>query len=360
MLTRSHATRRFAPAAAVALLLPFWAACSSSPIDDAAVEGSDGQALAEANTLDGLKTKRVLILSFSYDKPESGDDTACFYNGAKKLAAFYQANGATAEVIRISKEPEPEDVGVANGRKRATTFRFAPAANYAPPETADPPGAVGVFAALKSLVQQKKTFDRVITLAHGGSDGFIFASYGKGTFAGGEEQGQVTQIGWNWPNDRDNPDGPTHGAFADSTRNRQVLIDENLRALSTLTGLFRDITTPTGFVFSGGCDSGTRGSIKPGYSFVDLMSQSTGKITYGTSTVSSCWDVFNRVVKLEGGKLKGTDQENMTWDPAIRTGKGSKGACLVEAQPGNLPTPEGTLCGEHTSPTTPARAGATP
>ena len=96
-------------------------------------------------------------MSFSYDKPESGDDTACFYKSAQKLKAFYEANGATAEVIRISKEPDPEDVGVANGRRRATQFHFAPDANYTPPETADPPGAVGLFAALKSLTKQKKT-----------------------------------------------------------------------------------------------------------------------------------------------------------------------------------------------------------
>ncbi len=344
MNTSLRRTLRIAPLALAACLAPLVAACTSPNGDDLTPTEQAVDAPTPAPppaTLKPLAGKRVLILPFTYQMSGYTDgDTNCFWDNAVALKSFYEANRATAEIYRVSMHPDLEGV---------SGYRFSPAGNYRspgqdfyPPEekikslkkeesdwfkdAAGDHHAKGIFKILQTLKAQGKAFDRVITLGHAGSDGPAFQAAG-GTTA---QTGQWIQIGWNWPNDRDRLIGATRGVFGDTSRSKDALFKQNLEAFSTFGSLFRSVLTPTGFFYAGGCNAGEKGGTIPNYSFVEMMSCTTGNHAYGTSSKTSCEDVTKRVYTLEG-----------VGDP---TGQGQLTTALVHVDPRSLPAAPGLDC----------------
>jgi hypothetical protein len=287
----------------VVLLTPFATACASDPADAA----GSSDAVVETHTRSSLAGKRVLLIAFNYSQP---GDANCFYANAEKLKRFYEKYGAAVEIHRVSKYPDPE---------RVSGFTFAPEGNFRGDGNDD--GNPGIYSLLQDLSNAGRTYDRIVTFGHGGADGMAFDGYGVGTERGA---GQQLQIGWNWPNDRNAPKGVHASEWADSKRASSVLLQENLAALQKLGTLLRTLLTPSGFLYLGQCDPGQKSNIDSKvFSYVQIMACVTGNQVYGTESKSACWDIYDRVATLEGGKSS--------------DGVGRSTPSLSEADPTNLP-----------------------
>ena len=186
---------------------------------------------------------RVLLLPFPYTL-YIGETTDCFLSNATALGVWYRAHGATTQVMTMGHTPD------------------------------------SIFTALESAKAGGAPFDRVITLAHGGVDGPLW------------DDGW-TQIGLDWPDmgtkfpTRLNADDPVNRA-----------------AIAKLGALLQAVTKPTGFIYLGQCQPGNTSEIDPTYSYLQLMACLSGRTTYGTTTESACWDILQRVEKLDGPQAR--------------------------------------------------------
>ena len=206
-----------------------------------------------------VKGLRVLLLPFPYPTDSTGT-THCFESNADSLGVWYRAHGAITQSVTMWGRPD------------------------------------SLFTILETAQSDGASFDRVITLAHGGVDGPVF------------DDG-LNQIGLDWPNmgqgfyPRNNAGDPG-----------------NQSALVKLGALLQAVTKPSGFVFFGQCRPANPSTIDFRYTYLELMSCLSGRTTYGTVTISACWDITRRVEALDGPQAALTSE-------------------LVGVNPANVPTP---------------------
>jgi len=167
-------------------------------------------------------------------------DDNCFYAAGNNLKKFYQARGATVRLLSVNT---PE----------------------------------GLIANLETLIKQQKTFDRVIFLAHGGYDGPMYH--------------RALQIGLDWPEvTLKEREGQEHKAWYLQ------------KAFLEVGALLNQVTNPTGWIWVGSCNAATEGhSLFGAKRYTDNMACATARMSYGVATKTACWDVENRVKKLEDG-----------------------------------------------------------
>lgn len=269
----THSFRFLAPILAMVAVA---GGCATVPAAGEDVEGSEG-ALQEG-VVGNLKGKTVLILPFAYSDP---GETSCFMNNAKALLKWYGDQGADktkSKVVQIGTQAE-------------TT-----------PEM--------LFSVLEAEKAAGRTYDRVITMSHGGLDGPIFST---------------GQIGLSWPEavmpaaDSAAPDGGT----TDESEAQNAAFEAAEAAMKPvrrakiieLGSLLNAITKPKSFIYLGSCNSGTPTSeIDPAYNYVQLTTCLSGRASFGTATITSCIDAGNRIKRLERADVSNMLKEG---DPSL-------------------------------------------
>ena len=124
---------------------------------------------------------------------------------------------------------------------------------------------------LEDLAAADRQFDRVIFLSHASRNGPLFCC------------GYNPQIGYDYPNAAD------------------VMGDENSAYLRAFGEKLARVTHPGGWIYLGGCQTGKSGTSFDGFDrYIDAIACVTNRRTLGTSSLTACWDVGDRVTCLEG------------------------------------------------------------
>lgn len=124
---------------------------------------------------------------------------------------------------------------------------------------------------MKELEGQEALFDRVILLGHGSGNGPAFCC------------GYLPQPGNDFPNQSDK------------------YSDENIEYMHDFYGTMGQITDPEGWIYVGACNPGVETDFDGFNNFLEAMSCVSGRTTLGTATKTACWDVTDRLKRLDGG-----------------------------------------------------------
>jgi Cys-rich repeat protein len=185
-----------------------------------------------------------------------GQDDNCFYASATGLKRFYEGLGAKPTLLPVNT---PEKL----------------------------------IAALDGLAQQKTLYDRIIFLAHGAWDGPMFY--------------QSKQIGCDWPAvTQDCPAASstyTPQCIQMTEKQGQIHSQWHRQKSFLAYGLaLSKVLASKGWIWVGSCNSATEGrSLFGATRYTDAMACATSRMTYGVATKTACWDVEDRVKKLEQG-----------------------------------------------------------
>jgi hypothetical protein len=211
--------------------------CGPAEFDDF----EDPQQIWPGGKADFTAAQSVLLIPLNHRESNSTadfeSDDNCFYDSAMKLKSFFNARGASARVL-ITNTPD-----------------------Y-------------LAQKLDEYAGQGVKFDRVIFISHGTSNGPTFCC------------GYAPQIGWDFPKR-----GGSHQYV-------------NQSYLHTFGEKLNAVTRADGWIYVGACNAGTDGTSIEGFSgmkFIDVISCKSGRVTYGVATKTACWDVVDRVKKLEQG-----------------------------------------------------------
>ncbi|MBL4637267.1 MAG: hypothetical protein JKY56_25655 [Kofleriaceae bacterium] len=127
------------------------------------------------------------------------------------------------------------------------------------------------LAKMKELEAADALFDRIIILGHGSGNGPGFCC------------DYLPQPGNDFPSQDDR-----YG-------------QENIDYMQDFYGTMGQITDPAGWIYVGACNPGIETTFEGFDNFLQAMSCISGRTTLGTATKTACWDVTDRLKRLDGG-----------------------------------------------------------